>query len=90
MKVRVATAADLPLLKELRDAFYADSPPPEWMDESWEAHEPEIVTVVDEGGALLAERDGEAVGFALAWRDGRGPVRLGDMYVRPDARRGGA
>jgi GNAT superfamily N-acetyltransferase len=84
--VRAAREADLPTLRTLRDAFYAESPPSPWRDESWDAHAAEIAEVVRAGGALLAEQSGEAVGFALAWPEGLNAVKLGDLYVRPDHR----
>jgi GNAT superfamily N-acetyltransferase len=73
-------------VKTLRDAFYSESPPPPWRDESWEAHAEEVVQVVRAGGALLAEQLGETVGFALAWSEGLNAVKLGDLYVRPEHR----
>jgi GNAT superfamily N-acetyltransferase len=84
--VRAAGQADLPALKSLRDAFYAESPPPPWRDESWETHAEEIAEVVRDGGAFLAEASGEPVGFALAWPEGRNAVKLGDLYVSPQHR----
>jgi GNAT superfamily N-acetyltransferase len=80
-RVRTASETDLPGLQALRDAFYAESPPPPWRDESWEAHAEEIVQVVRGGGAFLAEDSGEPVGFALAWPEGLNAVKLGDLYV---------
>jgi GNAT superfamily N-acetyltransferase len=41
---------------------------------------------VHAGGALLAERGGAAVGFALAWSEGVNAVKLGDLYVLPPHR----
>jgi GNAT superfamily N-acetyltransferase len=40
---------------------------------------------VRDGGALLAE-EGEPVGFALAWPEGRNALKLGDLYVTPEHR----
>jgi GNAT superfamily N-acetyltransferase len=85
-RVRAAGEADLPALKSLRDAFYAESPPPPWRDETWETHAEEIAEVVRDGGAFLAEASGEQVGFALAWPEGRNAVKLGDLYVSPEHR----
>ncbi len=85
-RVRAAEEADLPALKTLRDAFYAESPPPPWRDESWETHAEEIAEVVRAGGAFLAEDSDEPVGFALAWPQGRNAVKLGDLYVSPEHR----
>jgi GNAT superfamily N-acetyltransferase len=85
-RVRAAGGADLPALKSLRNAFYAESPPPPWRDESWETHADEIAEVVRDGGAFLAEASGEPVGFALAWPEGRNALKLGDLYVSPEHR----
>jgi GNAT superfamily N-acetyltransferase len=86
IRVRAASEADLPAVKMLRDAFYSESPPAPWRDESWETHADELVQVVRGGGALLAEHLGETVGFALAWSEGLNAVKLGDLYVRPQQR----
>jgi GNAT superfamily N-acetyltransferase len=86
IRVRVASEADLPAVKMLRDAFYSESSPSPWRDESWETHADEIVQVVRGGGALLAEHLEETVGFALAWSEGLKAVKLGDLYVRPQHR----
>jgi GNAT superfamily N-acetyltransferase len=85
-QIRAAAEADLPTLKSLREAFYAESPPPPWRDESWETHAEEIADVVREGGAFLAEASGEPAGFALAWPEGRNAFKLGDLYVSPEHR----
>lgn len=83
LRVRAASEADIAAVRVLRDALYSESPPPPWRDESWEAHAEEIVPLVDSGGALLAEQEGETVGFALAWSEGMNAVKLGDLYVLP-------
>ena len=85
-RIRAAAEADLPALKTLRDAFYSESPPPPWRDESWETHAQEILQVVSDGGAFLAEASGEPVGFVLAWPEGLNAVKLGDLYVSPEHR----
>ncbi len=89
MHVNPASETDLAAIKELRDAFYAEFPPPAWEDESWEAHEADIGRAVRDGGVLLAESGGETTGFALAWSEGTGAVKLGDLYVRPQHRGSG-
>jgi GNAT superfamily N-acetyltransferase len=85
-RVRTASETDLPGLQALRCAFYAESPPPPWRDESWETHAEEIVQVVRGGGAFLAEDSSEPVGFALAWPEGLNALKLGDLYVSPEHR----
>jgi ribosomal protein S18 acetylase RimI-like enzyme len=85
--VRTASEADLATVKVLRDAFYSEFPPPAWRDESWEAHAEEVMQAVRVGDALIAECSaGEVVGFALAWSEEPGSVKLGDLYVQPQHR----
>ena len=81
LSVRPASEADIPAVKLLRDAFYAEFPPPPWRDESWDTYAEDIVQIVRAGGAFLAEALGETVGFALAWSEGLNAVKLGDLYV---------
>ena len=79
LRVRAASEADIPVVKSLRDAFYAEFPPPPWRDESWDTYAEDIVQIAREGGALLAEHASETVGFALAWSEGLNAVKLGDL-----------
>ena len=83
LRLRVASEADLPAVKSLRDALYAESPSPTWLDESWDTYAEEIAQIVRAGGAFLAEHRGEPVGLALAWSEGVNAVKLGDLYVAP-------
>jgi GNAT superfamily N-acetyltransferase len=86
VRVRAASEVDLPTIKKLRDAFYSESAPPAWRDESWETHAEEVIEAISGGGALIAEKLGETAGFALAWSEGLNAVKLGDLYVRPQHR----
>jgi ribosomal protein S18 acetylase RimI-like enzyme len=89
MNVRSATSGDLPALKELWLAFERELPQPEYVEVDDAQELAEIEEIVASGLGFVAERNGDAVGFALARL--RGP-RLGvltDLYVKPDARRGG-
>ncbi len=86
LRLRVASKADLSVVKALRDALYAESPSPPWRDESWDTYAEEITQIVHAGGAFLAERRGETVGLALAWLEGPNAVQLGDLYVAPEYR----
>jgi GNAT superfamily N-acetyltransferase len=83
LRLRVASEADLPAVKALRDALYTESPSPPWRDESWDTYAEEIRQIVNAGGAFLAEHRGETVGLALAWSEGPNAVQLGDLYVAP-------
>jgi len=87
--VRSATADDLPVLESFWRAFEAEIPPPqhEEVDEATELGE--IREIVGSGLGWVAERDGGAVGMALARRTGPKAGRLTDLYVAPDARRMG-
>jgi GNAT superfamily N-acetyltransferase len=87
--VRVATAEDIPALERLWRAFEHEVPPPAHVDHDPEQELGEISDIVAGGLAFLAEEDGAALGFALARRTGSRLGRLTDLYVVPDARRGG-
>ena len=90
MTVRSATAADLDTLEELWLAFEREVPPPRHVEVDRETELAEIREIVDSGLAFLAEgEDGAVVGFALARRTGGRRGRLTDLYVAPEARRGG-
>ncbi len=89
MTVRAATEADLPALEELWRAFEREVPPPRHHDVDHETELAEIREIVDSGLAFVAENEDGVVGFALARRTGARSGRLTDLYVAPDARRGG-
>ncbi len=83
--IRPATADDLPLVRELWQAFEDEIPDEPWRpddlaeDVAWleEAVRDEIVLLADEDGLAVARRKGERLGF------------LEIVYVRPAARRKG-
>src|SRR5690348_17865712 len=90
MKIRAATDADLPTLERLWRAFEVEVPEAPWVDVDEAEELRELTEIVANGIALLAENDdGEAVGFALAQKLGSRLGRLSDLYVVPEARRGG-
>ena len=90
MRVRAATAADLPLLEELWRTFAAEVPPSAHVEVDEEQELREIAGLVRDGIALLAEGDdGTVQGFALAHRTGARAGELTDLYVVPAARRAG-
>ncbi len=89
MTVRAATEADLPALEELWRAFEREVPPPRHHDVDHKTELAEIREIVDSGLAFVAENEDGVVGFALARRTGARSGRLTDLYVAPDARRGG-
>jgi GNAT superfamily N-acetyltransferase len=87
--VRPATPDDLVELELLWREFALEVPPAPHVDHDPERELGEIREIVASGHAFLAEEDGAAVGFALARRTGPKLARLTDLYVTPEARRGG-
>jgi GNAT superfamily N-acetyltransferase len=83
--IRPATADDLPLVRELWQAFNAEIPDEPWREDdlaedlAWLEHaiRDEIVLLAGEDGLAVAQRKGERLGF------------LDVVYVRPAARRSG-
>jgi GNAT superfamily N-acetyltransferase len=83
--IRPATADDLPLVRELWQAFETETPDEPWREDdlqedlAWleQAVREEIVLLADEDGLAVARRKGAKLGF------------LEVVYVRPVARRGG-
>jgi ribosomal protein S18 acetylase RimI-like enzyme len=83
--IRPATADDLPLVRELWQAFNDEIPDEPWREDdlaedlAWLEHaiRDEIVLIAGEDGLAVAQRKGERLGF------------LDVVYVRPEARRSG-
>jgi ribosomal protein S18 acetylase RimI-like enzyme len=83
--IRPATADDLPLVRELWQAFEQEIPDEPWREDDLEedlawlekAIREDIVLLADEHGLAVAQRKGEKLGF------------LEILYVRPEARRAG-
>ena len=83
--IRAATADDLPLVRELWQAFNAEIPDEPWREDdldedlAWleQAVREEVVLLADDKGLAVARRKGKRLGF------------LEIVYVRPEARRGG-
>jgi ribosomal protein S18 acetylase RimI-like enzyme len=89
VSVRAATAADIPVLEELWRAFAGEVPAPAHVELDLARELAELRETVDAGLAFVADGDGGPVGFALARRRGARLARLTDLYVVPEARRGG-
>ena len=90
MNVRAATEQDIPAIQELWRAFEQELPPPAHVVVDHEQELREIEQIVREEVAFLADDEsGEPAGFALARRKNPRLGFLSDLYVRPDARRGG-
>ena len=89
MEIRAATSADGQMLEALWRSFEEEVPPPPHADHDPGVELEEIRAIVASGLAFLAEEDGRPLGFALARRASARRGRLTDLYVVPDARRGG-
>ena len=72
MTVRSATLDDLDMLEELWRAFEAEVPPPAHEDVDLATELAEIRAIVESGLGWVAERNGVAMGMALARRPARG------------------
>jgi GNAT superfamily N-acetyltransferase len=87
VEVRPATESDRETLQALWREF-AGTPPP-WIEDAEEGTFAELDRALAEGTAVIAEEDGEAIGFASGLSRGRRVAELTELYVRPDARRSG-
>jgi ribosomal protein S18 acetylase RimI-like enzyme len=89
MNIRRATAADLDVLRDLWEEFEREVPEPPHrarpLDELWV----DAIEMLDRHLALLAERDGRALGYAFAKLEPPRIVFLDELYVRPNERRRG-
>ena len=85
----MATPADAEALEELWRAFEGEIPPPRHHDVDHEKELEEVREIVGSGLAFIAVNGESPIGFALARRTGSRSGRLTDLYVVPDARRGG-
>ncbi len=90
MSIRPATEADHDLLRDLWQAYERELESPDWWDATWE-HEWQDLHAAIHGDALLliAEADGNPVGYALSRQRRPRAAHLHDIYVRPEARRSG-
>jgi len=83
MNVREATAADEQTLLAFTEAIFGEN----W-DRPWRP--PEVAPTMFEGKlVLLAENDGEPVGYAFGELDPQGYAHVNIVYVVPDRRRQG-
>ena len=89
MTVRDATTDDLAVLEQLWREFQREIPEPDYIDLDLEKEVGGIREVVRDGIALIAEIDGEPVGYALAELKHPRAAFLHDLYVRPSSRRKG-
>ena len=83
--IRTATSDDLPLVRELWDAFCVEQPDLPWRDDDAAEDLADIERTLGDGGVLLADDDG----IAVVRLEGARRCVLDFLYVRPDARRRG-
>jgi ribosomal protein S18 acetylase RimI-like enzyme len=89
MKIRHGTGDDLEQVRQLRERWNAESPPPPlWADVGWEANRAEVERAVAANALFLAEEDGATLGFVTAWLEDH-VARIGDLYVTEAGRRHG-
>jgi len=88
MTIRDATPADKELLLTLVDEFESELPPLPYADDTPEEDWERIEKRIHEGVVLIAEEDGDAVGFTEA-EFAKGHVFVVDLYVRERARQQG-
>ena len=90
MKIRQAQHEDLDTVRELWETFYTEWPEPPHRQKGWDDIAGDVERLLLEGGvALLAEEDGDAVGYALGWPRNERVGYVGDLYVQPEFRRRG-
>ena len=89
MTIRGATPADLATIEALWQAFEAEVPLPPHEEADLATELAEIREAVNSGLGWVAERNGVAVGMALARRRSERVGRITDLYVLPTERRGG-
>jgi ribosomal protein S18 acetylase RimI-like enzyme len=88
--IREATAADLPLVRELFREFMLELEDAPHRDDDTEEDLAKIEAGLDKGWhVLIAESDGTATGLAIAEKSGTRVGYLSSLYVRPAARGGG-
>ena len=90
LRIRRATEADEPVLRELWEEFEAEVPEPlGFSADTWEESWADVCRFVAEGLAFVAEDDEGPVGHAWTAPPERGRAHVHDVYVRPRARRRG-
>jgi ribosomal-protein-alanine N-acetyltransferase len=90
MRIRAATEADEPIVRELWAEFEAEVPEPAgFVGDTWNQAWAEIRAHIADGVVLLAEDDEGPVAHAIVAAPEHGRAHLTDVYVRPRARRRG-
>jgi len=87
VSVRPATEDDRDVLHELWDAFQRELGPPDWWDVTWDEEWADLrAAIKGEAVVLLAESDGDVIGYAVSRRRRPRAAHLNDIYVKPHAR----
>jgi ribosomal protein S18 acetylase RimI-like enzyme len=88
VNIRTATTEDIDLLASLVERLETELPPLPYAGDPAELERGKIERMVSEGVALIAEEDGNAVGYALARYGDHGPttVYVSDLWVDAPAR----
>ena len=88
MTIRRATKADQSVLRALWEDFEEELGGEEYLRETWEEAWEDLAQTITAGVALIAEEDGDAVGFVFCVLGDRGrkTAHVTDIYVRPDVR----
>src|SRR5262249_49281727 len=91
MTIRDATPQDVDLLMALVERLELELPPVPYPEDPAEVERAKVEGMVGDGVALLAEEDGNAVGYLLARYGEHGPttVFVSDLWVEATARRRG-
>jgi ribosomal protein S18 acetylase RimI-like enzyme len=90
VSIRPATESDRDLLHELWVEYERELESPEWWDASWDDEWQGLrAAIVGDAVVLIAELDGDAVGYAVARQRRPRAAHLHDIYVRPQVRRKG-
>ena len=84
--IRRANEADLAAVAGLFRAFDREVPEPSYRESELERELEEIEAMLRDDFTLVAEEDGQLVGYALSKREGSRYARLTDLYVAPQAR----
>lgn len=90
MKIRRATEADEPVLRQLWEEFEQETPFPLGESELWEEEWADTLDDLRAGAVFLAEDDNGPLGVARVETPTRGRAHLQLVYVRPRGRRQGA
>ncbi len=89
MSIRRATEDDLGTLRELWEEFELELGGPDYLRETWDEERRDVAKRLREGAVLIAEEEGEAIGYAEVSFEDRRLAWLNSIYVRPGVRRRG-